>query len=306
MFFLFLKKLIKPKNWFALLFFIANGFFSAFLFDLLVEGIFNSQLETTQIYLIGGGLYLLCVIACTSTLGEWIMRTFFMPKMVRADKHPQAERLMSIFNEVHDRAEAKTPMLNNHVKLYVALDNTLNACALGKKTLVINEGLLALDDEHIKGILAHEFAHLANGDTLFSLALVGGNFMFTAVVTMFKLLILLINFVICLIARREETLIGIVLMIAVNFLISLWTIIGNFLINLTSRSEEYGADHYAGELGYAKELRDALDIMDQMDGRFHMTFIQAINSSHPRTDKRIIRLEEDFGLQSLGLQNLPV
>ena len=42
----------------------------------------------------------------------------------------------------------------------------VNAFALGRNTIVVTRGIMsALSDEEIKGVLAHEFAHIVNKDT---------------------------------------------------------------------------------------------------------------------------------------------
>ena len=292
----FLKKIIMPKNWLATLVFIANGFFTVYLFCFLMA-VLNVQLDSTITILIGVGLYLFSIVIALTPLGEWLCRSIFTTKTIHISKHPQYERLNGLFMEVYKKALKESPRLSRKVKLFIHKDDSINACAMGKSTIIINTGLLALSDEEIKGVIAHEFAHLANGDTLFSLAFCIGNFIFSAVLFAIKIIALFVNIIFSAVFDRDS-LIMLVVLIALDIIFGLWNIIGNFIIKLTGRKAEYDADHYAGKIGYANQLKNALIKIEGEGIHFRMGLIEAINASHPDTCKRVERLEKNFPEQN--------
>lgn len=289
---IFLKKIIMPKNWLATLVFIANGFLTWYLFSLLMH-LLNVELDDVIITLIGVGLYLLSIVIAVTPVGEWLCRYVFTTNTIHVSKHPQYQRLNALFQEVYQKALKGNPRLSRKVKLYVHKDESMNACAMGKSTIIVNSGLLALEDEEIKGIIAHEFAHLANGDTLFSLAFCVGNFIFAATLFVIRLIVILFNLLFSIVFNRDSFFV-IALLFVLDIVFGLWNIIGNFIIKLTGRKEEYDADYFAGKIGYAKQLKSAFIQMEGDGIHFRMGLIEAINASHPSTTKRIERLDKNF------------
>ena len=80
-------------------------------------------------------------------------------------------RLANVAQEIAIAANIPPP------KLYVAEDPSLNAFACGgagRSSIVVTRGLLErLDRDELQGVIAHETAHIRNGDTLLMTALFG-------------------------------------------------------------------------------------------------------------------------------------
>jgi heat shock protein HtpX len=88
-----------------------------------------------------------------------------------------------LFEEVYEQARAKTPSLNKHIKLYITEDKTLNAFAVGRKTVMLTRGTIdSLSPEELKGCMAHELGHMANGDSVARVITIVGNGFFSVVV----------------------------------------------------------------------------------------------------------------------------
>ncbi|MBU6951952.1 M48 family metalloprotease [Hahella sp. HN01] len=75
----------------------------------------------------------------------------------------QAPGLYRLIQALNERAE-----LSNTPKLYIAPSSVLNAFAIGGRddaAIVVSQGLLhSLSQRELAGVLAHEIAHIRNGD----------------------------------------------------------------------------------------------------------------------------------------------
>ena len=69
------------------------------------------------------------------------------------------------------------PTLSMNIKLYIQEDMDINAFAFGRETLVLTRGSLELlNDDGIKGLIAHELGHFSHYDTIVQLFAAVGNF----------------------------------------------------------------------------------------------------------------------------------
>ncbi len=78
-------------------------------------------------------------------------------------------------------------------------DENPNAYATGRKTVCITKGLLALDENEIKGILAHEFGHLSHKDTNVILVIAVGNMFVALAVSSVSVIVRVFNWILVLI-----------------------------------------------------------------------------------------------------------
>ena len=101
------------------------------------------------------------------------------PLRLRSEK----ERLLPLFKEVYLGANEADPNLSKGIKLYIKEDMTINAFAFGKSTLVLTRGSLELlDDDCLKGFIAHEFGHFSHGDTKAILLATVSNFFMSNII----------------------------------------------------------------------------------------------------------------------------
>ena len=158
----------------------------------------------------------------------------------------------------------------------------------------------------IKAILGHEFGHLATHDTDLILLMTVGNFLVSAIATIFKLVILLYKAVFSLIAMFLGGSDGIIMslvsavasvltMIAVDGLMYVWTQFGVLLVMKTSRDAEFEADAFSCDLGYSEGLLSFFagllaDEHDLVGDGGRVKVFAALASSHPKTEKRIERI----------------
>ena len=144
------------SNWSYLIWF---GFY--FTITMSIVRFFTST--TAQAFLISAILYGISVAYSLSPIGESIIRrkTGAEPVKTLMDRN----KLIPIFEEVYASAVEMFPRISRHIQIYVIEDRNVNAFATGRHTIAVTRGAMELGDNELKGIIAHEFGHLAHGDT---------------------------------------------------------------------------------------------------------------------------------------------
>ena len=250
-------------------------------------------------YIIGLILYGVSLMLALSPVGEWFLRWQTGCKKIKSKDI--INRLEPLFNEVYEKARKKDPSILTDVQLYMNNELQPNAFATGRKTVCVTEGLLALDDNQIKGILGHEFGHLAHKDTDKLLLICVGNIFFNIIVFFINLIITLISIAMHVVffkgSRVGAWIIRGLQAITIGLMLKIWYLIGDWLILKTSRNNEYEADEFSMELKYDEGLCSGLESIERMlysgNTPAHGLF-SILWADHPDTRDRIKRL------QSLG------
>ena len=289
----FFKNLFKKNNLGIIIWMILNICLICFIF-VAVSGVYTAE-EIALAVLAGLGVYLVSIVIALSPIGEAILR---WQNGCHKVTDPQIlARMQPLFDEVYSRAKMKNPELPDNIKLYMSNDETPNAFATGRHTVCFTEGLLVLSDSEIKGILAHEFGHLAHKDTDTLLVMTTGNLIVSAIFTIWRFIFNAFSFIFKFIIGIISDSIGAVIATAItrifiDFLLvavmNLWTKLGVLICLTSSRANEYLADQYAHEIGYGPHLSNALMVLDgaaQPKGLW-----ATLNSSHPDTPDRINKL----------------
>jgi len=121
--------------------------------------------------LVGGasGLTIAFIFAIVMNIGSYWFSDKIVLKMYRAKQINESEnpRLYNIVKEVIEKAKVPMP------KVYVIPSDASNAFATGRNpkhaAVAATQGILnLLDDEELKGVMAHEIAHVKNRDILIS------------------------------------------------------------------------------------------------------------------------------------------
>lgn len=294
----FAKQLIRPKNIPVIIYMVLNiALVTWFLSGFASENFFRALPYSLLIYLVG-------LLIALSPLGEWILR--LQNGCKRIARVEDRRRLERLFQNVYARAAHNSNTgLSDCVNFYIKEDDVPNAFATGRRTVCVTRGLLALPDDMIEGVLAHEFGHLVNKDTDFLLLVTVGNMVVNAIVLflraivfifyLFSLLFSLIFDAIsseshgCLTATNM-LIYRLVRLILFDVIYRLWTGFGTLLIMASQRSNEYAADAFAADLGFGTQLCAALDALSA-GGSGSMSFFDMLRSSHPHTNDRIGRLQ---------------
>ena len=121
--------------------------------------------------LVGGasGLTIALIFAIVMNLGSYWFSDKIVLKMYKAKevKESEAHRLFKIVREVSQAANIPMP------KVYIIPSEQANAFATGRNpqhaSVAATQGILKLlNDEELKGVMAHEIAHVKNRDILIS------------------------------------------------------------------------------------------------------------------------------------------
>ena len=266
-------------------------------------------------------IYFLAICISLSPIGEWILR-----KKLHCSKIEDEyiiERIYPIFQEVYLAAREKSPAISDDVKIFIQLSDEENAFAVGRRSVCITTGLLSCSDDEIKGILGHEFGHLAHKDTDMNLVVNIANWM-TNIIFLFSWIIIyvlkfsfkIMSFFVSLFSnglgsliKLYEIFISVITFLTIYLFQKLWLIIGNLLLLAKSRGAEYKADEFSYELGYGKGLLEFFyKLPDAVKGNKNpfKKFIAAlatVGATHPKTWKRIEAIQK-FDSKQLEKHNI--
>ena len=293
----FAKSLANVKRIGVIIWIVLNAVVVTFVVGLVLVSA-DLGLDDWLCLLIGFGIYILSLVIALSPIGEAILRG---RQKCRAISDPNlVNRLNPIFNRVLSRAVQLTPNLNRNIRLYICEDESPNAFATGRNTICITKGLLNLSDEEIESVLAHEFGHLAHKDTDIILIVAVGNMIVNIFFFILNIIISIFSFFTTLFvamfsnsgcATFLSTIPGIIARLTLSAFMRVWTMIGVLLCMISNRGDEYDADEYAFNLGYGRTLSSVLSKI----GGDAQGFWAALNSAHPKTSKRIERLNQLSG-----------
>lgn len=276
------------SNWAYLIWFCLCFAIAVYTVMFFTEDVKSSIYITAVIY---GS----CVALALSPLGEIVVRLMEGVKPIQTQE--DKDYLLPIFEEVYEEAKAFSPHINKEIKLYVTDSMTVNAFAVGRKTVAVTRGAIhTFSPDELKGILAHELGHMANGDTkALLIKLVGNGF--------FSLIILILRFIVnilenlSLILSSKNIVLAVISFITIlsrrvmNLAIIVFIFVGDAIIALNSRYSEFLADEYAHLIGYGEDLKNALYILSKLSMPRKVTLMERIKATHPYTSARIERLE---------------
>jgi len=220
--------------------------------------------------------FLIAFLPASERLWRWVSGV--RPLRIRAEK----ERLMPLFEEIYNAyVEKEKATHTRKIKLYIQESMTINAFAFGRETLVLTKGSIdLLNDEALKGMIAHELGHFHNSDTKWALFAYVANFPITILLKKLRK----IN------NGLDTGLFKFVFNVAFIFFL-LVEFIGDLILMHNSREQEYQSDMLAMKWGYGEELAGALIQLYQISMEKPKSVGEMIKATHPPITKRIERLE---------------
>lgn len=281
-----LYRTVKAKNWGLLIWIFLN--FIIVEFFLVIGG---------PVGLIAGPvIYIVSLAIALSPIGEFALRQSNACRAIK-DKKIEA-KIKPIFDKVYAEAREKNPEISPKVQLFMCDEECENAFATGRRTVCITKGLAKMDEEHIAAIMAHEFGHLAHRDTDSLLIVVVGNMLMTVIMGIIGVICNIFGWIGD--TLTENTTLGKILPFslitrAISFLLTtvfmfLWTKLGALFCMKGNRNQEFQADRYAAELGYAQNLIDAFVELEAAPAPKGLW--ATLTSTHPDDADRIVKLNE--------------
>lgn len=237
-------------------------------------------------------IYSMSIAVALSPLGEEILKLINGVRKLYTRR--EKDYLIPLFEEICEEVKEQHPDLPN-LEICIMDSLTVNACAMGRHTIAVTRGAVeTFTEDELKGILLHEIGHIVHGDTKATLLNLIGNGLFSIGVIIIKLALLILDLL--LIPLFNETK-GITVLVTsfirfiFNILLFAFTLTGNIILSINSRSNEYSADYFAYKMAYGEELINALYLLQKMSLGENMKLVQRMQASHPHIAKRIGRLE---------------
>jgi len=269
---------------------ISNHFLSLVcsLVYFLLGGTLLAILLGNQIgFLIAFIIYILSVLLAISTPAEKLFR--FLHNIRSIETNEERDYLIPIFEDVLSAIPQDEPFNKEKIEICIIDKMDINACAIGNTTIAVTKGAMkAFDEEQLKGVIAHEIAHIRNFDTIANM------FMFIAS-GYFYLFTLLLQFLISLTERptsdKKEESARYFLGSFIRIFLYAFSFFVQIVLAIESRKKEYRADETAYDWGFGEELISALYLLEKISLGDYSNLKQKITASHPRTTTRIGRLE---------------
>lgn len=278
-------RMVEAKNWGLLAWIIINF--------IIIEAAFTVVLSLWGLLLVGPLAYFISLAIALSPIGEELLRISNGCRKIK-NKDIKA-KIEPVFNEVYSRAKEKDPSISPKIELYICDDESENAFATGRRTVCITKGLAKMDSGHIAGVLAHEFGHLSHKDTDSLLIVVVGNLFMTIISTILGFISTVTGSILDEILDEHGIGCFSLLSKGITFLLTtafmfVWTKLGALFCLKGGRKQEFAADHFAAELGYAQNLIDAFVEMESAPAPKGLW--ATLLSTHPDTADRVMELQE--------------
>lgn len=233
-------------------------------------------------------IFICVIIVLLSPAAETLLRKFYDVRHVATSK--EKARLNPIFDEVYKRVRENNRFMSDNIELFLIDTTKIESFALCKNTIVLSRGALeTFDDQQLKAILVHEFAHLIKGDAqVKSLIYFGTSVFTTGAVIAYKLIEWIYS-------TLGDGFVSAILKLVNLAIYGFLTITVNLLCLIVTGSDrrlEYRADAYTVNLGYGKAMIDGLYITQSLEISDRQKFVRRVMESHPRTAYRVEKLEE--------------
>lgn len=232
-------------------------------------------------------------------ISRWMAKRM-MGVQVIDPANPKNQHEQFVLNKVHELAQAAGLRHMPEAGIYYSPE--VNAFATGpskKRSLVaVSAGLLnEMDEDAIEGVIAHEIAHIANGDMVTMTLLQG------VVNTFVVFLARIVAYAASRLVREEMA--WIVHFIAVIVFQLVFSLLGSLVVFAYSRHREFHADKGGADFAGKDKMKHALESLRAYSDRASVNDEQAavatlkisgkrkrsmLFSTHPDLDERISRL----------------
>ena len=240
-------------------------------------------------------IYGVSITVALSPIGEAILQS------TENCREPATEQeknyLLPMFEEVYENAKVVNPKMNKGIKIYIMDAMYVNAFAIGRQTVAVTRGALqTFTPDELKGVIAHELGHITHGHTKALLLSLIGNFFFTVIVWVFRLLFYIVHLLSEILAHFNWigwlfSIMTSILEIFVNASVFVVVNLSEIILASNSRTNELEADKFAYKIGYGRELTAGLYLLQKMSMSRKLSLNEKIRASHPHLAHRIEYLE---------------
>jgi len=238
-------------------------------------------------------LLYLASIGIAFLFGDIILRTLEGVRPIETEE--EKDYLVPLFEEICLDVKETFPAMRK-TKLYIIDNHAVNAQAIGRATIAVTQGAIhTFSRDELKAIIAHELGHIYYGNSMAVLLNTIGNGVFSVFVLLFRLILLVLDFLQAPFEKQTKGLIHILLDIVSWIVTSLefvFLFVGNIILMGNSRSAEYKADEFAYKVGYGLELKESLYMLQKMAMTDQLKIIERMQADHPRVSRRIMKIEQ--------------
>lgn len=235
-------------------------------------------------------IYILSLITAFSPIGEYFLRLLNNVRPLETLK--EKEYIKPLFQEVYEQVKLQNKYIGK-IEICVIDSMTINAIALGRHTIAVTKGAVqTFTEEQLKAVMAHEIAHIVNGDTIAVLYALIGNGIFTIIVILNKIILCTLeNLINGIDGRKVFGFLAGLLRGIFEASVILLTFIFQAIMMINSRKNEFRADRFSYDSGYDREIIEVLYLLEKISLGDNGTIIQKMLAGHPRITKRIEYLE---------------
>lgn len=229
-----------------------------------------------------------------SRAGEWLLCVL---SGARKPTGSEAQKLLPVMQTVQKAFQRVKGASEWPLLLYVSDDNALNACALGKQTVIVSRSLLEMASaEELAGVIAHELGHLYYKDSRRLSMVYGASLVVGLVFAAFSVMHAILR-----VLERTfgsvGSLLGLIALIVNLFSLAFRVVaragcgILNLALLLVGRRQEYRADAFAHTLGFGAGLVSFLVQIKQDEKNSYCGLWLRLYSTHPPVMRRIGKIE---------------
>lgn len=229
------------------------------------------------------------LLISVSPIGEFILRLFAGAR--RIQRSDWLEKINTVQNEVVARAQSRHSNLPQDIRFYYINDPLPSTFSVGRHTICITSGLLDMQVEHLKGCVAHELGHITAYDSSVTQIANVGNFFIFLLGILFQSFYAFNNWTARYTRRGVNSLLRSVLTFIPTAVIFGLLGLSRLVLNIGNRSKEYAADQFALDLGYGRELRNALLSIDFSSQTERRTLWRMLTAEHPAVHDRVGRID---------------
>jgi Zn-dependent protease with chaperone function len=231
-------------------------------------------------------------------IGEWYAKKKYGAISCNASFNNQRDKLQRCFLRVSTKANQKYGHMPKSIKIYIVPDQKIQAYAFGWRSIGVTEGALNLDARTLEALIAHEYGHIVNGDSVLNMALSANAIGLVALLAFYQFALIAVVYLIVIIA----CLFGLFKFNFLSYMVTtkltgLFKKIGEIvqrgafhlfqiIIKAFGRKGELMADSFACSLGYAFYLRRFLERFD-IEAPRRETILDALYETHPPRDVRL-------------------
>ncbi len=174
----------------------------------------------------------------------------------------------------------------------------VNSFAIGRKTIAVTMGAIqTFSQDELKGVIAHEFGHLSNGDTKALLLSTIGNGIFSILILILKFIFIITDLIFSFMRIPFANIFTLIASFLFDVGVIVFSYVSQIILSVNSRKNELSADRFAFDIGYGEELMYSLYILQKISLPQNLKLIDRLRASHPNTAKRIEHLETLLHMQ---------